>query len=167
MTVTWRSAVSYALTVVVLSWLTGAAVDLAWAVAYGDLGGWASLWVKDPWNAVFVVAATASLTLARGLLAALPRWRVVLVDGFVYLVMLLVCSGLSAWAGGDDAPADTASMMAVYALFTLQLPAAWLLCVWRTGHLEVVLSRAGWYRTHSDRKNHRDHGDDQRNAAGR
>lgn len=164
-TVTWRSAVSYALTVVVLSWLTGAAVDLAWTAASGSgLGGWVSLWVKDPWNAVFVVAATASLTLARGLLAALPRWRVVLVDGFVYLVMLLACSGLSSWAGGDDAPADTASMMAVYALFTLQLPTAWLLCAWRTAHLEVVLSRAGRNGTHSDHKNH---GDDQRDATGR
>ncbi|WP_326805151.1 hypothetical protein OIE49_30855 [Streptomyces sp. NBC_01788] len=143
MTVTWRSAVSYALVVVVLSWLTGAAVDLAWTAASGGgLGGWVSLWATDPWNAVFVVAATASLTLTRGLLSALPRVRAVLVDGFVYLATLLACSGPSAWAGGEDAPADTASMMAVYSLFTLQLPAAWLLCVWRTGRLEVVLSRA-------------------------
>ncbi|WP_112467650.1 hypothetical protein [Streptomyces triticisoli] len=143
MTVTWRSAVSYAFTVVVLSWLTGAAVDVAWTAASDGPGGWLSPWVKDPWNAVFVAAAVASLTLARRFLSALPRWRVVLVDGFVYLVVLLVCSGVSAWADGDDVPADAAFMMAIFALFTLQLPAAWLLCAWRTGHLEVVLSRGG------------------------
>ncbi|WP_405873230.1 MULTISPECIES: hypothetical protein [unclassified Streptomyces] len=145
MTVTWRGAVSYALTVVVLSWLTGAGVDLAWQTASGGggLGGWLSTWGKDPWNAVFAAVAVASLTLARRLLAPLPRWRVMLVDGSVYLAALLVCAGLSAWAAGDEAPADTAFVAAVLALFTLQLPAAWVLCVWRSGSLEVVLSRAG------------------------
>jgi hypothetical protein len=142
-TVTWRGAVRYALTVVVLSWLIGAGVDLAWQVGSGGLGAWAAFWLKDPWSWVFVAVGTASLTLARRLLAPLPRWRVILVDGSVYLVALLVCAGMSAWAVGDDAPADAAFVVAIYALFTLQLPAAWGLCAWRSRDLEVVLSAAG------------------------
>ncbi|MFJ3307359.1 hypothetical protein ACIPSA_30540 [Streptomyces sp. NPDC086549] len=140
MTVTWRSAVLYALTVVVLSWLTGAAVDLAWQAASGHLGTWQSTWLKDPWNAVFVAAATASLTFARRLDKPLPRWRAVLVDAGIYLAVLLVISGISAGAAGDDAPADTAFVTAIIAVFTLQLPAAWLLTTWRSGHLQLVLS---------------------------
>lgn len=150
MTVTWRGAVSYALTVVVVSWLVGAAVDLAWSAASGDLGIWASFWVKDPWHAVFVAAATVSLTLARRLLAPLPRWRVMLVDGSVYLVALLLCWGIAAAVAGDEAPADAAFVMAILALFTLQLPAAWLLCVWRSGSLEVVLGRAATEELHGE-----------------
>ncbi|MFF4499633.1 hypothetical protein [Streptomyces sp. NPDC001401] len=143
MTVTWRGAVSYALTVVVVSWLIGAAVDLAWSAASGDFGMWASFWVKEPWQAVFLGAATVSLTLARRLMDPLPRWRVMLVDGSVYLVALLVCWGVASWVAGDGAPVDAAFFMATLALFSLQLPAAWLLCVWRSGSLEVVLAKAG------------------------
>ena len=143
MTVTWRGAVRYALTVVVLSWLLGAGVDLVWQAATGGLGTWASFWLKDPGNWVFLVVGTASLTLARRLLAPLPRWRVVVVDGSVYLAALLLCAGLSAWATGDEVPADSAFVVAVYALFTLQLPAAWALCAWRSRDLEVVLSAVG------------------------
>ncbi|GAA3821855.1 hypothetical protein GCM10022403_064250 [Streptomyces coacervatus] len=139
MTVTWRGAVSYALTVVVVSWLIGAAVDLAWSAASGGLGMWASFWLKEPWQGVFLGAATVSLTLARRLMDPLPRWRVMLVDGSVYLAALLVCWGVAAWVAGDGAPVDAAFFMATLALFTLQLPAAWLLCVWRSGSLEVVL----------------------------
>ncbi|MGW1747927.1 hypothetical protein ACWCRD_20450 [Streptomyces sp. NPDC002092] len=149
MTVTWRGAVSYALTVVVLSWLVGAGVDLAWQAAPGgSVGGWADFWWKNPWHAVFVGAATISLVLARRLLAPLPRWRVTLVDGSVYLAALLLCWGVSAWAEGDGAPADWAFVMAIVALYTLQLPAAWLLCVWRSGSLEVVLSGTGTDELH-------------------
>ncbi|MEV5527018.1 hypothetical protein [Streptomyces prunicolor] len=140
MTVTWRGAVRYALTVVVLSWLIGAGVDLVWQAATGGLGTWASFWLKDPGNWVFLVCGTAALTLARLLLAPLPRWRVVVVDGSVYLLALLLCAGLSAWATGDEAPADAAFVVAIYALFTLQLPAAWALGAWRSRDLEVVLS---------------------------
>ncbi|RDG35606.1 hypothetical protein [Streptomyces corynorhini] len=143
MTVTWRSAVSYALTVVVLSWLTGAGVDLAWRVASGGLRGWVSFWAADPWNAVFVVTAVLALTLVRRMSAALPNWRVALIDGAVYLGVLLLCSGISAWAAGDEGPVDAAFFMAILALFTFQLPAAWLLSAWRSPHLEIVLGRAG------------------------
>lgn len=139
-TVSWRSAVSYALTVVVLSWLTGAAVDLAWQATSGHLDAWLSTWLKDPWNAVFVAAATASLILARRLDKPLPRWRAGLVDSGIYLFVLLLVSGISAWAASDDAPADTAFVTAIIALFTLQLPAAWVLTTWRSGHLQLVLS---------------------------
>ncbi|MGW2209608.1 hypothetical protein [Streptomyces sp. NPDC001781] len=143
MTVTWRGALSYALTVTVLSWLTGAVVDLAWQAADGSLGTWTDSWVTDPWNAFFLAAAVATLTATRRLTAPLPVWRVVLIDGCAYLVVLLLCAGLSSWAAGDDAPADSAFLVAVLSLFTFQLPAAWLLSVWRARHLETVLSRAG------------------------
>ncbi|MGW7381464.1 hypothetical protein [Streptomyces sp. NPDC054794] len=139
MTVTWRSAVLYALTVVVLSWLTGAAVDLAWQATSGGLSVWLSFWLKDPWNAVFLAATTVVLTLARRLDTPLPRWRVILVDGGLYLAAFLASWGASAWAADDGAPADGAFFMAYFALFTLQLPAAWLLSAWRSGHLRVVL----------------------------
>ncbi|MGX4692183.1 hypothetical protein [Streptomyces sp. JNUCC 63] len=143
MTVTWRSAISYALTVVLLSWLTGALVDLAWYAASADLRGWVSFWLKDPWNAAFPTAAATSLTPARRLLPALPRRRAVLVGGSIHLAVLLLCSGRSSWTAGDEAPADSAFVMAAFAMLTLQLPAAWLLCAWRTGRLEVVLTRPG------------------------
>ncbi|MFE0508541.1 hypothetical protein [Streptomyces sp. NPDC058964] len=140
MTITWRSAVLHALTVVVLSWLTGAAVDLAWSASSGHLHTWLSTWLRDPWNAVFISAATASLTFARRPDKPLPRWRAALIDAGIYVTVLLVISGIAAWATGDDAPADTAFVTAVIALFTLQLPAARLLTMWRSGHLQIVLS---------------------------
>ncbi|MCF3131532.1 hypothetical protein [Streptomyces olivochromogenes] len=139
MTVTWRSAFLYALTVVVLSWLTGAAVDLAWQATSGGIDTWLSFWLKDPWNAVFVAATTVVLTLARRLDTPLPRRRVILVDGGLYLAAFLASWGVSVWAAGDGAPVDGAFFMAYFALFTLQLPAAWLLSAWRSGHLQVVL----------------------------
>ncbi|KPI19725.1 hypothetical protein OK074_7801 [Actinobacteria bacterium OK074] len=143
MTVTWRSAVSYAFIVVVLSWVVGVGVDLAWAVAAGSVGDEFSLWVWDPWNAVFVVTAVVTLTLVRRLLGALPTWRVPLVDGAVYLAVLLLRWGIAAWLDGDDAPVDTAFAMATFALLSLQLPSAWVLSVWRSRHLRIVLRGRG------------------------
>jgi hypothetical protein len=143
MTVTWRGAIRYALTITVLSWLTGAVVDFAWQAAFGGLGGWVSTWVGDPWNAGFLVAAAVTLTLTRRLTDPLPAWRVPLIDGSAYLAVLLLCAGLSSWTAGDAAPADAAFVVAVLALFTLQLPAAWLLSAWRARHLDVVLTEAG------------------------
>ncbi|MFJ8330867.1 hypothetical protein [Streptomyces sp. NPDC094437] len=140
MTVTWRGAVRYALIVVVVSWSVGAGVDLFWRLVAGDgLGTWAAVWVTEVWNGVFVAVTVVALTLARRLLAPLPRWRVMLVDGSLYLAALLLCAGVEAWAAGYEAPVDSAFVMAIFAMFTLQLPAAWLLCVWRSGSLEVVL----------------------------
>ncbi|AKN69901.1 hypothetical protein QR97_08720 [Streptomyces sp. PBH53] len=143
MTVTWRGALSYALAVTMVSWLTGAAVDLVWQAAAGSPRAWASTWVQNPWNAAFVGAAVLTLTLTRRLTAPLPVWRVPLIDGSAYLAVLLVCAGLSSWAAGDEAPADSAFVSAIVALFTLQLPTAWLLSVWRARHLETVLTAAG------------------------
>ncbi|MEU6070773.1 hypothetical protein ABZ864_41650 [Streptomyces sp. NPDC047082] len=87
-----------------------------------------------------MAAATSSLTFARRLDKPLPRWRGALVDAGIYLAVLLLISGTAAWAAGDDAPADTAFVTAIIALFTFQLPAAWLLTTWRSGHLQLVLS---------------------------
>ncbi|GGZ82170.1 hypothetical protein ACFOOM_22350 [Streptomyces echinoruber] len=150
MTVTWRSAVSYALTVTVLSFLTGAAVDLAWQAPFGDFGLWVSVWAGNPWSAVFVGAAATVLTLTRRLTGPLPVWRVPLIDGSAYLVVLLVCAGLESWAYGDEAPADSAFAMASFALLTLQLPSAWLLIVWRARHLDTVLTRAALRAARAD-----------------
>ncbi|MGW0737963.1 hypothetical protein [Streptomyces sp. NPDC002851] len=139
MTVTWRGAFRYALTVVVLSWVIGIGVELA-LTAFDGSGGWRATTVADPWVLIFPAAAIVSLTVARRFLAPLPRWRVMLVDGGLYTVLLLVCGGLTAWAAGDEAPVDSAFVTGIFALFSLQLPAAWLLSVWRSGHLEVVLA---------------------------
>lgn len=143
MTVTWRGALSYALTVTVLSWLTGAVVDLAWQAVDGSVGAWVTTWLRDPWSAVFLVAAAVTLTGTRRLTDPLPMWRVPLIDGSAYLAVLLLCAGLSSWTAGDEAPADSAFVVAILALFTLQLPAAWLLSAWRARHLETVLIRVG------------------------
>ncbi|MEU2107820.1 hypothetical protein [Streptomyces sp. NPDC019507] len=146
MTVTWRSAFSYACTVVVLSWFVGALVSLSAELFSGDPGHWASSWSLDPWQAAFAPVATVSLVFARRLLPALPRWQVVVADAVVYFAVLLLTAVLSAWSVGDEALLDAAFVLAIISLFTLQLPAAWLLSLWRSGHLEVVLVQRGTAR---------------------
>ncbi|MCS0638154.1 hypothetical protein NX801_21355 [Streptomyces sp. LP05-1] len=143
MTVTWRSAVSYALIVVIGSWMTGAVVDLAWSAAAGDLGSWVSLRVANPLAHVFLAAATLTLILTRRCAAPLPVWRIRLIDGGAYLLVLLLWAGLAAWWEGAAVPVDDAFVTAGFALLTLQLPAAWLLSFWRSRHLRVVLARDG------------------------
>ncbi|WP_346172564.1 hypothetical protein [Streptomyces cuspidosporus] len=59
----------------------------------------------------------------------------------VYLLVLLLWSGFSAWRDGAAVPVDDAFAMASFALLTLQLPSAWLLSVWRARHLRVVLDQ--------------------------
>lgn len=143
MTVTWRSAAFYALTITIGSWLTGAAVGFLWSALAGSLGLWASLWIKNPWHLVFAAAATLTLTLTRRFTDPMPIWRVPLIDGGAYLGVLLLCAGVSSWATGSDAPVDEAFVMAILALLTLQLPSAWLLSFYRARHLDVVLTRNG------------------------
>ncbi|MFJ2473245.1 hypothetical protein ACIOWI_09685 [Streptomyces sp. NPDC087659] len=67
-------------------------------------------------------------------------------DAVVYVAVLLLTAVLSAWSVGDDAPFDAAFVLAIISLFTLRLPAAWLLSLWRSGHLEVVLVQRGTAR---------------------
>lgn len=143
MTVTWRSAVSYALTVTIGSWMTGAAVDLAWSAAADSLGTWLSVWVANVLSYVFLTVTTLTLTLTRRCTAPMPAWRIPLIDGGVYLLVLLLWSGLSAWRDGAAVPVDDAFATAGFALLTLQLPSAWLLSVWRARHLRVVLQQIG------------------------
>lgn len=139
MTVTWRGAVSYALTVAIGSWMTGAAVDLAWSAAADSVGLWVSLWAMNPLSYVFLAVATLTLTLTRRFTAPMPVWRIPLIDGGAYLLVLLLWGGLSAWRDGATVPVDDAFVTASFALFTLQLPSAWLLSTWRARHLRVVL----------------------------
>lgn len=141
MTVTWRSAVAYALTVAIGSWLTGAVVDLAWSAAADSLGPWVSLWLTNRLSYAFLAVVTLALTLTRRFTAPMPVWRIPLTDGGVYLLVLLLWSGLSAWRDGAAVPVDDAFVTAGFALFTLQLPSAWLLSVWRARHLRVVLDQ--------------------------
>lgn len=140
MTATWRAAARYALTVVLGAWAVGALVDLAWSLLAGDLGLWMSLRLADPWSYAFLAAATLVLTLLRRLTAPIPAWRIWLIDGGAYLLVLLLWAGGSAWWYGADVPADDAFALAGFALLDLQLPAAWLLSYWRAPHLDVVLA---------------------------
>lgn len=141
MIVTWRSAVSYALTVAIGSWMTGAVVDLAWSAAADSLGPWVSLWVTNPLSYVFLAVATLALTQTRRFTAPMPVWRIPLIDGGIYLLVLLLWSGLSAWRDGAAVPVDDTFVTAGFGLLTLQLPSAWLLSVWRARHLRVVLDQ--------------------------
>ncbi|MFP3988439.1 hypothetical protein U9R90_13185 [Streptomyces sp. E11-3] len=140
MTVTWRSAFSYAFVVGVLSWLTGVAVELGLMTLSEGSGGWSASRASDPWELAFPPVAVLSLAVARRLLPPLPRWRVILTDGIGYTVVLLVYAGLVAWAAGDEAPADSAFVTGIIAMLSLQLPAAWLLSAWRSGALAVVVT---------------------------
>ncbi|MCP9945105.1 hypothetical protein LUX12_10430 [Streptomyces somaliensis] len=99
---TWRSACSYALIVAVGSWVTGAAVGLAWSAAADDLGGWASFWVANPVSYVFVAGAALTLVATRRFTAPLPVWRTVLIDGGAYLLVLL--SWAASGRGGTRPP---------------------------------------------------------------
>ncbi|MDX2939011.1 hypothetical protein [Streptomyces ipomoeae] len=141
MTVTWRSVVSYALTVAIGSWMTGAVFDLAWSAAADSLGPWVSFWVTNPLSYVFLAVTTLALTLTRRFTAPMPVWRIPLIDGGAYLLVLLLWGGLSAWRDGAAVPVDDAFVTAGFALLTLQLPSAWLLSIWRARHLRVVLDQ--------------------------
>ncbi|PCG87998.1 hypothetical protein CIB93_00795 [Streptomyces sp. WZ.A104] len=142
MTVTWRGALSYALTVTVVSWLVGLGVELALLVLSDGHDDWSAGRAADPWELVFPVAAVVALTAARRFLQPLPRWRVIVTDGLLYTAVLLLCGGITAWATGDEAPVDSAFVTGIFALFSLQLPAAWGLSGWRSGNLEVVVAPA-------------------------
>ncbi|GGZ35657.1 hypothetical protein GCM10010387_32180 [Streptomyces inusitatus] len=139
MAVAWRGAVFYALTVALGSWAAGALVGLAWAVAAWDgFGFWVSWWVTNPTVHVFLAVTVLALTLVRRLTAPAPVWRVSLIDGGAYLLVLLLSAGLSSWWAGSEAPADDAFVMAVFAMITLQLPSAWLLVYVRARRLGGV-----------------------------
>lgn len=140
MKATWRSAVLYALTVAAGSCAVGALVDLAWSLVAGDLGFWASFWIANPWTYAFLAAAALVLLLLRRLTAPMPAWRIWLIDGSAYLLVLLLWAGGLAWSDGADVPVDDAFALAGFALLDLQLPAAWVLSHWCAGRLDVVLA---------------------------
>ncbi|MEU5211303.1 hypothetical protein [Streptomyces sp. NPDC020742] len=131
-----RSAVSYAVIVVLASWAVGKAVDLL-----SSLGAEGKVWAADTWSpreAVFVVCAVVALAVARRLSAPVPRWRAVAVDGSLYSAVLLVVAVGEAVVAGDAAPADYGFLRLTLALILLQIPAALLLSGWRSGYLTAA-----------------------------
>ncbi|GAA2245207.1 hypothetical protein GCM10010232_35290 [Streptomyces amakusaensis] len=143
MAVAWRGAVFYALVVTLGSWAAGALVGLSWSVAVWDgFGFWVSWWITNSMAHVSLAVTVMALTLVRRFAAPGPVWRVSLIDGGVYLLVLLLSAGLSAWWVGSEAPADDAFAVAIFALLTLQLPAAWLLVFSRARRLGAVSGRA-------------------------
>ncbi|MEU8568773.1 hypothetical protein AB0C51_10470 [Streptomyces pathocidini] len=134
MTVTPRSALAYAFIVTAGSWVLGLLVDLATAPG---------AFRPEAWDLLFPAVATAAVMAARMLAAPLPRWKVIVTDTALYTVLLPMCAGIAAWAQGDPAPADSAFATSIFALFTLQLPAAWALIAWRSGRLRTVLKNPG------------------------
>ncbi|MEV4875373.1 hypothetical protein [Streptomyces cyaneofuscatus] len=125
-----------------VSWLLGLGVELALTAFSDRHEDWSALRAADPWELVFPVVAVVALTSARRFLQPLPRWRAIVTDGllYTYTAVLLLCGGLTAWAAGNEAPVDSAFVTGTFALFSLQLSAAWGLSGWRSGSLEVVLT---------------------------
>ncbi|MGW8377961.1 hypothetical protein [Streptomyces sp. ODS28] len=81
------------------------------------------------------------LTVVRRTAPALPWWRTGVVDSVLYSLVLLAVSMGEAVVDGDEVPVDSGFVQMIFGLFTLQIPAALLLCAWRSGHLAVVLRR--------------------------
>ncbi|MEU7024568.1 hypothetical protein ABZ990_28555 [Streptomyces sp. NPDC046203] len=139
----WRSALGYAAWVTLISWVTGTVVDTASSLAFdnesGPLGTDKLLWCE--YQAVFLVICFTVLTLARRLLSPLPRWRTVLVDGALYMLVLGLAGTI---ADGWTNPGELLNAAAIYsflALYTLQLPTAWVMSIWRSGKLDAVLKK--------------------------
>lgn len=125
------------------SWVTGAAVGLAWSAATGGLGSWVSFWVANPMSYAFVAGAALTLVAIRRFTGFLPVWRTVLIDGGAYLLVLLTWAGLWAWWSGAAVPVDDAFVAAGFAMLHPQLPSAWVPGFWRAHHLRAAPRRNG------------------------
>ncbi|MCX5332321.1 MULTISPECIES: hypothetical protein [unclassified Streptomyces] len=119
----WRSALSYAAIVTLVS------------LAVGEVGNF--LWSPElltPDRLAFPLVAIVVLVEARLLLPPLSRWSTAGIDTVLYTLVLLLVTAAEAVAY-DGPPADSAFLMLVFALFTLQLPSVFALSAWRHGHL--------------------------------
>ncbi|MEU2358865.1 hypothetical protein ABZ599_38925 [Streptomyces misionensis] len=139
----WRRALTYAAWVTLISWLTGTVVLAGYSLAFDDklgpTGPEPLTLCRD--QAVFLVTCTAVLTLGRRLLSPLPRWRTVLIDGTLYMLVLGVANAAPYGAVNPGELLDTAAMYSFFALFTLQLPTAWGMSAVRSGKLDAVLKK--------------------------
>lgn len=139
----WRSALIYAVWVTLISWLTGTVVLAAYALAFDDelglTGSEPLMWCRD--QAIFLVTCTAVLTLGRRLLSPLPRWRTVLIDGALYMLILGVANTAPYGGVNPGELLNTAAIYSFLAFFTLQLPTAWGVSAVRSGKLDVVLKK--------------------------
>jgi hypothetical protein len=143
MTTTWRSALSYAAVVVLVSVLVGEVVNFLWSFE-PPTRDWVFGALLAPEHVAFPVVAVVVLTEARLVLPAMSRWSAAGIDTALYAVVLLLVSAAEAVAH-DVAPADSAFVMLIFALFSLQIPAVYALSVWRYGRL-VPGGRAARHR---------------------
>lgn len=133
MNTSWRSAVSYAAIVTLVSLAVGEVVDLLWNPE-PPTRNWATNALLTPDRLAFPLVAIIVLVEARLVLPARSRWATAGVDTTLYALVLLLVTAAEAVAY-DGPPADSAFVMLIFALFTLQLPAAFALSAWRSGHL--------------------------------
>lgn len=145
MTTTWRSALSYATVVTVVSLVVGEVVNFLWDPEM-PTGDWVFGALLTADRLVFPVVVVLVLVEARLLLPAMSRWSTAGIDTGLYALVLLLVSAAEAVAYGDVAPADSAFLVLIFALFSLQLPAVFALSAWRYGHL-VPAGRAARHRT--------------------
>ncbi|UXY30824.1 hypothetical protein [Streptomyces sp. HUAS TT20] len=142
MNVTFRSALYYAHCVTLGSVFTGITADRLWSTVSG--GPWEPLLYGSRSDWIFPVICIAVLTAARMLRRTDPRWKTAVIDSILYLTTFIACIAASAVMRGDAAAdaIDGAFFIATLAMFTLQLPAAWALIAWCSGHLETSPAQA-------------------------
>lgn len=133
--VTLGSALFYALNVIVSSSLIGLVVDKV--LASFEEGPWDPLLYGERSDLIFPAACLIVLTAARFFLPPVPRWKAAIVDSSLYLLLLLACYGAALMTDGSNVgeAIGGAFSVALMAMYTLQLPAAWALIAWATGHL--------------------------------
>ncbi|MFJ9409883.1 hypothetical protein [Streptomyces sp. NPDC101393] len=136
----WRSALPYALWITFPSWAVGIAVTVAGTAGFGEdtnlTGGDPASWALT--QVAFLTICTLTLATARRLMTPLPRALAVLTDGILYLAVFGLVQALPG-AGLDAALLDGMAMWWFWGMFTLQIPAAWGLSAWRSGHLQAVI----------------------------
>ncbi|MGW0735111.1 hypothetical protein [Streptomyces sp. NPDC002851] len=137
----WRSALPYAAVVVFFAWLAGTLTVGLWALidGYGMLPEGSSYAEFFAWEAVFVLAAVGVVASARRFLAPLPRWRAVLVDGSLYVVVKVAAAWGEMAFAGDEGAFGWAMVALPLGLFSLEFPVAWCLMAWRSKDLQWSL----------------------------
>ncbi|NNN30857.1 hypothetical protein HLK59_10855 [Streptomyces sp. S3(2020)] len=129
----WRSAVSYAAIVTLVSLAVGEVGNFLWSPELPSRD-WVMNVLLTPDRLAFPLVAIVVLVEARLLLPPLSRWSTAGIDTGLYALVLLLVTAAEA-VTYDGSPADSAFLMLIFALLTLQLPAVFALSAWRHGHL--------------------------------